>query len=598
MTDTKITPAQLDFDSIKASLKTWFSTQAAFADYNFDGSTLSVLLDVLAYNTHLNALQANLALNESFIDTAQLRGSVVSIAKALNYIPRSRNSAYIEMDIQFNSVPGGTAALVLPKYTSITSSIDGITYTFYTLDEYEANEANGYKISNAEFYEGRLVSKRFIVDSDQVEIPIYVIPDKNLYFDSLSVVRKDGLAATENFTVLTRPSSVADFNVSEDIYVIQESSNGYYELLLGDSIMGNKPQAGSIIDCTYLSSNGLAANGAKVFNGTINIDGYSSTLTSLGQSVGGSERESIDSIRVNAPRNFAAQNRAVTAYDYKTMIYNAVTNIEAISVWGGEENVPPEYGTVFVSVKPTGAEALTDVEKTQLLVNVLNPRKIATIDVKFADPEIQYIEFITTVTYDPGMTLLTKQQIENLVRQSTITYCEDNLTNFESKLYKSKFLAYVDSIDRSFMNTDTEIRLQRRVMPEYGVAARYDTPFTIPIASVEDYDHVVTSDTFEYAQGDSTYTCRLRNRTGSTTMEIYRAGASADIIVVDNAGYIDTATNTVVLLPFKPVSSPFAEIGIKITAIPANQNALIPNKNLLLRIDSSISNVTAVTIDE
>lgn len=598
MTETKITPSQLDFDSIKSSLKSWFASNPAFADYNFEGSTISALLDVLAYNTHLQAMQANFALNEAFLDTAQLRSSVVSLAKSMNYTPKSRNSALITVDIQFNNVPDNTAAFTLPKYTKISSNIDGIVYNFYTLDEYEANAANDYKLSGVRFYEGRLVTKRFVVDSDQIQVPIYIIPDPNLFFESVTVLKKDGLSATDNFVALQRPSTVADFNASADIYLMQEAPNGSYELILGDSIMGSKPAAGTVIDCTYLSTAGPVANGAKTFSGTITANGYGTSLTINGQATGGAERESIDSIKINAPRSYAAQNRAVTVYDYKTLIYNALTNVEALSAWGGEDNLPPEYGVVFVSIKPTDADALNESQKTQLLVNVLNPRKIANTEIRFVDPELQFIQIKSSITFDPNQTYLSKQQLENLVRDKIIEYGVENLTNFESKFYKSKFLAFLDSIDKSIVNSDAEIRMQRRLLPEYGVKARYDVRFTLPIAGVSTADHVIQSDQFEYEVNGSSYTCYLRNKKGTTRLEVYRSAGSGDVIVVDDAGYIDTTTNTLVILPFEPESAPFADVGIKITAIPANQNVLTPSRNLLLRIDESLTNATASTIYE
>lgn len=584
-------PAKLDFNTIKSKLKTYFAESGEFADYDFEGSGLSSLLDVLAYNTHLQAMVANMATNEAFIDTAQLRSSVVSHAKPLNYLPRSRRSAKATLKISLQNVPNGTADLVIPKYTKFTTNIDNKAYTFYTLDDYTATAASSYVV-DIDVYEGKKLNKRFIVDDDTADYPIYVVPDKNMDTSTITVNVREGLnaIASEAYTI---PASVGSLTATDKNYFLFESPNGYYEIMLGDGSIGKKPSEGSVIDVVYLKSSAVEGNNAKTFATSETVDGYAMGIALVTKSYGGTERESIESIKFNAPKAFAAQDRAVTVADYKTFIQQEAGYIETLNVWGGEDNYPPEYGRVFIAIKPVGADAITATQETQLRENTLKSRNIITIEPQFVDPEFQYLEVKMNVRYEPSGTTLTKSQLENKVKDTILEYGTTNLAAFESVFRKSRLLTYVDDSDDSVVSASADVWAQRRLVPTLNVKTRYELAFTLGFGSVTQYDRVVVSDSFSYLDGNTAYTCTLRNKTNSTQLEIVRAGASGAIVVVDNAGYIDTTNNLLVLTAFSPSGIPNGADGIRFSARPADDNTVYPKRNLLIRIDDLNTSVNA-----
>jgi len=590
MSQFKFDPAKLDFAQIKAALKANLEATGTFNDYDFDGSALDALLDVLALNTHLNALTANFATNEAFLDTAQLRGSVVSHAKPLNYLPRSRRSSKATITMALQSVPDATDDIVIPKYTEFYTSIDGVVYPFYTLDEYTATSANSYTVT-ADLYEGKKIRKRFIVDSDSY--PMYVIPDSKADTSTFVVSVREGLNSSNSETY-SIPTIVSELTALNTNYFLNESPNGYYEIMFGDGLIGKLPPAGSVVEIDYLKSSGALADNANTFSSSATVEGYSITSTTVTKALGGAEREGIASIRFNAPKSFAAQSRAVTVSDYKTFIQSGVSYVETLNVWGGEDNDPPEYGTVFIAIKPVGANALTAAQKTQLVDVVLDSKNIITITPKIVDPDFQYIEVRMNVRYEPKNTALTQAQLENKIKDSIVEYGSINLATFDSSFRLSRLMSYIDDSDLSVVAVSADVRLQRRLIPTLGLAARYDLPFTAAMAAVTAYDRIVTSDSFEYTVGGTSYTCFLRNVMHSTQLEIYRASATGEVIVADNVGYIDTAENKIVLLPFAPSDMPDAVNGIRFTVRAADGNTIDPDRNLLIKIDSKNTAVSAV----
>lgn len=591
MAQSKFDPAKLDFNSIKSKLKEYFENSGEFTDYDFEGSGLSSLLDVLAYNTHIQGLVANFATNEAFLDTAQLRSSVVSHAKPLDYLPRSRRSSRAVVNLALSSVPSNTKDIVIPRYTKFSTSIDGKTYTFYTLDEYVAKQENGYTVQ-ASIYEGKLLNKRFIVDSDQGDYPIYVIPDSNLDTSTLNVQVQQGLNSLQRESY-SLPTTIGQLKPENNNYFIYESPNGYYEIMLGDGLIGKKPSEGSVIDIKYLKSSADGANNAKTFSTAAVVQGFNLSATTVTKALGGSERESIESIRFNAPKAFAAQKRAVTVDDYKTFIQQEAGYIETLNVWGGEDNIPPEYGVVFIAIKPTGRDKITKTEEVQLREVTLESRNVLTIEPVFVDPEFQFLEIKMNVRYEPNRTTLTKAQLENKVKNSILEYGVTNLSAFDSTFRRSRLLSFIDDSDDAVVSVDADVFMQRRLIPQLGVKARYDLAFSRPFAQLSSFDHILTSDAFEYTINGVTYTCSLRNKKGSTKLEIIRSGESGEIIVADDAGFIDTTNNIVTLLPFEPSGIINTSEGIRFSVRPSDENTIYPKRNLLIRIDERNTAVNA-----
>ena len=592
MPQFKFDPSKLNPTEIKISLRKHFEDSGVFNDYDFEGSGLSALLDVLAYNTHYNALIANFATNEAFLDTAQIRGSVVSHAKPLDYLPRSKRAAKARVRLTLGSVPSFTPDIVIPKYTKITANVDNEVYTFYTLDEYTATNGNNYTVE-VDVFEGKLLNKRFIVDADTSDYPIYVIPTKDMDTSTMEVVVSQGInsMASESYSL---PKTVGQLTPDNRNYFLFESPNGYYELMLGDGRIGFKPPSGSVIDVRYLKTNGPEVNGARTFFTSAKAGGFNISVSTVAKASGGAIRESVESIKFNAPKTFASQNRLVTTDDYRALLQKEVPYLETLNVWGGEDNVPPEYGTVFVSIKPVGAEKLTETQTVQIKELIVDPRKILTIQTRFVDPEFQYLEVRMDVRYDQSSTSLTQSQIQNAVKESILDYAEVNLAAFESSFRKSRLLSFIDDSSDAILNVNAEVWMQRRLFPILGQRARYDLPFTTPFANVTSAPRVFVSDPFEYTVDGVTYRCTLRNRTNSTQLEIVRQGSNGDIIVVDNAGFLDTSRNIATLLPFQPSGLINASEGIRFSAKPADDNVVFPKRNLLIRIDERNTAVSAV----
>jgi len=588
---TRITPSQLDFTSIKQNLKAYFKDSGEFNDYNFEGSGLSAILDVLAYDTHMKALTANFSLNEAFLDTAQLRGSVVSHAKSLNYLPGSRNSARAVLDVTVIGA-SGIASYTLPKYTRFTTTTDGTTFSFYTLDEYKTDQAANFIFEDIDVYEGNLIKKRFIVDADVNDNPIYVIPDKNVYTDSINIVVRDGLRSNA-ITSYRLAKKVEDFALDQEIYFLNESANGFYEITFGDGKIGKVPAEGSIIEVTYLSSTANASNGASIFGTSTTLDSLSLSAATVTSAYGGAERESIESIRFNAPKGFASQDRAVTESDFVALIQNAVTYIESINVYGGQRANPPEYGKVYIAIKPIGADALNAAQKSQLLENTLNDRVILSITPELIDPTIQYLEISANIFYDDSKTTLTEQQLDTAVKNEITLFGTTNLLGFQSPFRLSSLTTAIDRSNVAILSSSASVKLQKRFIPILNTAARYDLEFTEAIAAPSTQDYILSSDEFEYTVDNVAYTCNLRNKTGTAQLEIYRKGVAGDIIVVDDAGSIDFITNIVSIIPFSPSSISDSINGIRVSVVPSNQNTINPDKNILLRFDEDNISVTA-----
>ena len=591
--ELKFDPSKLDFDTIMNKMKAYFESSDEFNDYDFDGSAMQALMRVLAWNTHQNAMIANMATNEAFLDTAQLRGSVVSHAKPLGYLPRSRRSAEAVVRVTLPSVPSGTDDITIPRFTEFTTSIDNKTYTFYTTDDAVLSEDDGWT-AEISIYEGKKLRKRHIVDKDLY--PTYVIPSKEIDTTTMLVTVKAGLLTSvgETYTVPTRVEQLTPDNAN---YFINEAPNGFYEVTLGDDFIGKKPAPGSVIDIEFLKSSGPDGNGAKTFFTTATFDGFTPSVTTVRNSVGGSNRENIESIRFNAPKSFAAQNRAVTINDYKTFINSEANFIETLNVWGGEENVPPNFGVVYICAKPTDGDVLTDAQKTQLLDVIVKPKAIITVGHEIVDPKFEYLDIRMTVNYDKTATTLSNTQLENQLKATILQYGDETLSSFDSAFRKSRLLSFVDDSEASVLTVSADVRLSRRLKPTVGLSARYDIEFTSPIAPLDAADHIITSDTFSYVQNGVTYNCTLRNKTGTTQLEIVRPTASGEVIVQDDAGFIDQANNRIVLLPFRPSAYPDAERGITFTAIPLDENNVRPQRDLLIKIDADRTSVTAIKED-
>jgi hypothetical protein len=500
-TPTRIT--ELDFESIKDNLKTFLQSQAEFSDYNFDGSGLSILLDVLAYNTHYMGYYMNMVANEMFIDTAQLRQSVVSHAKLLGYTPRSRVASQALLNVSFEEVSGGSnSAMTLPKFTKFTSAPkDGKAYTFVSVEQRVATKNNeGYfNFENVAIKEGNPVSYVFTYDSSTNSKQVFVLPDVGIDTATLTVQVQQGAT---NYSLSTYEPATDSTSVSttDRVYYVEENRDGKYQISFGDGILGAALENGNIVIVSYVVTSGDAANGVKTFKLSDNpMPGATVSLTTATESSSGRLEETIDEVRFTAPKSFIAQNRAVTKNDYVALINQNYPYFDSVAVWGGEENVPPVYGKIFFSAKPRGNYEITQTEIQYVKDEILKPISVLTVTPEYVAPDYNYMNFIVDVVYDPRRTTKTAGAIAAAVRGAVTGFASTYLNTFNNNFKMSKLIRAVDDADPSIENNSISVWIEKRFRPVLGVSKSYRLDFYVPLKKGTSLDRLYSAPSFEYA---------------------------------------------------------------------------------------------------
>ena len=504
MANTNIDLVGLDFASLKNNLKTFLKTNTQFKDLDYEGSNINVLLDVLAYNSYLNAFYTNMVASEMFLDTAQLRDSIVSHAKELNYLPRSFTSSKATINVKVTP-SGPVSTLYVPKNTSFTSRVGSNTFTFVTNESYvlNATDAGDFE-ATVDVYEGPIKNEAFVVNYSNTT-QRFVISNPTVDISSLEVtVYEDGGQTVLPYVQATQLYGVTN---TTNAFFIQAAQNQQYELVFGDGVYGRKPKDGSTVVASYRACSGELPNGASVFSADGPIDGETDiSITTVSAAAGGAVAETIESIRYNAPRLFQTQNRAVTARDYETLLKNRFSDIVAISAYGGEEVVPPRYGQVFIAVDVANADGAPLSRKAEYL-NYIKDKTPLTMQVQFVDPTFLYLKIDSTAYFDVNSTTKTTSDIETSVRAAISTYNINSLSDFKKTMYYSAFVAAIDGCDRSMLSNDTNVRLIKRITPalntdyafSFSVDNKLSTETGIEVTGGEaHYGHTLTSTAFTY----------------------------------------------------------------------------------------------------
>ena len=594
----RLNVTEQDFDQIKDNLKTFLRSQTTLADYDFEGSALGTIIDVLAYNTFYNAFNANLNVNEIFLDTAQVRNNVVSHAKSLGYVPRSTTSAFATIDVTVNNPAGTPSSLAMPRGTTFQTTIDNKNYTFVNLEAQTIVPVNGvYTFSSVQINQGTIRSQEYVVDNTDTSQK-YEIPDTNVDTASLIVKVKTN-ANTTDFEVFTLVTNIVDVNQSTNAYFLQEGMDGKYEIYFGDNVFGKKLAAGNIVSLEYLITDGQASNNATVFTLTGNISGNTNTSITLASAAGGGAiREATDSIKFNAPLSFLAQNRVVTADDYKAIVKNNYTNAETVSVWGGEEQAVPEYGKVFLSIKPGNAETLTEVQKTFIKDSILKTKNLVSITPEIVDPDYTYIKLEVFFKYDPNLTSLTAGELKDQVIATITNYNNTNLKKFDGVFRASQVTTLVDATNPSILNTIQRVFVQKRLTPNVGYPQKYTLEFSSPFSSnIATGSSVIDSSEFimngfnHKMQDVPTTDPNIRK------VQLYRISNNQKIITTVDAGTVNIKTGTVELTNFNPDGGVVGSYAyITVTGTPSS-NDLAPRRNQLLQIDL-LQTVVTPQVDE
>lgn len=475
MDNKRIPTTELDFDKIKANLKEYLKGQTQFQDYDFEGSSLSILLDVLAYNTHYNSLYTNLAINEAFLDSASKRSSVVSLAKELGYVPGSATCSQATINFTVNGAADDI--LELPKFTNFQASLNNVTYNFYTTDNtYAYKNGTTHTFPNIVIKEGTPLTMQYVASNTSK----YVLPNVNVDLNTLRVTVQENSTSTV-YVTYTRAENIVNVDSTSTVYFIKELDDKTYEIEFGNGVVGKALQSGNIVNMEYMTCNLSEPNGIKTFSYQGTQLGTSTQVQTVIGATNGSDLEDVDVIKWNAPRAYSAQNRAVTLEDFKSIIYNYYPNAQAVNVWGGESMSPPKYGNVYISIKPKDKDNLTTEEKDYLLIDVLGPRKTVTIHPKIVDAQYINIQLDVTFYYNPALTARSPADLANLVKNTVIDYNNVHLLRFDGIFKYSNLLKDIDDTEPSIVSNIVTVKLHRDIEPIYDQAPDYELNLGNPI---------------------------------------------------------------------------------------------------------------------
>ena len=599
--NSTIRVTDLNFNSIKSNLKTFLRGKPEFTDYDFEGSALSTIIDLLAYNTYYNSVYTNLVGNEMFLDSAQIRNNVVARAKMLGYTPTSARSASATLDVTITPSTN-LNSVTINSNTLFTSTLDGIQYKFTTPDTYVLTRESGYSSNTVTIKEGEPVTQKFTVDTSTAQR--FVLDNDNVDTTSLKIRIQTSSANTAKRT-FTQATNIVDVQANSQVFFIQENEDGKYEVLFGDGILGKALDNGNIVITDYRVTNGSVVNGANNFVAPSALGGQASfTVTVANSAFGGANAESIDSIKFNAPKSFQRQNRAVISNDYKRTILAEAPDVQAVSVWGGEDNDPPIYGKVYIAAKPTSGNLLSDQRKAEL-VTLLTTKNVVTISPTFVDATFLYVVPTIKVRYNVAATSLLASAISDKVATSVLNFETSQLSLFDKKFRESDFIASVTGSDQSILGANITYRMMKRFTPNQNVTTSYSIAFNNGISNPHAGHYGAVSSTSFTFQNQ---TCFLDDD-GNGVLRIYYLDSQNNKTYLNtSAGTVNYGTGLVNIKSVVITSSSTIEVSTK----PAI-NDIAPARNMILLIskaaidvindstgatESSVTNVTTAGTTE
>ena len=585
----------LDFATIRDNLKLYLRSQSQFQDYNLDGSGISTIIDLLAYNTYYNSVYTNMVASEAFLATAQKRNSVVALAGSLNYTPRSVTSAKMTGTLTLTAV-GTPASISVPSGTRFEAAIDGRVFFFINREPVTVfGSAGVYSQANVTLTEGRLVNEKYTYD---ILTPNqrFVINNANVDTSTLQV-RVVNSSSDSTTRIYTKSDSAIALTGVSEVYFLEEIEDGKFELFFGDNIIGKALSHGNIISLDYVVSNGALGNGIQTVALNSSISGVvDATFTPVDQASGGEDRESIERIKFNAPKAYASQNRAVTSEDYSALILRE-PNVGSVLVWGGEDNDPPAYGKVFLAIRPKVGEVLTATEKQNLIDSVIKPKKVLTVSAEIVDAEYIYLQLDARVNYDPEQTILAESNIRQIVLNTITTYNDQDLNQFSKFFRYSKLSRIIDTCERSIQSSTLTVRLRKEIDVQLNSSARYIINFSNPINDVTrgrpsihpfGVQNQITSNEFSYGGFNR---CFLEDNNG--IIRIYRISGNDNVGVSQNVGTINYDTGLIVLNDFRPTAFLDGGVTLKVIANPKEKD-ILPLRGQIVNILDDDIDVTLI----
>ena len=589
----------LDFSEIKTTLKEYMRAQSDFTDYDFEASALSQLLDVLAYNTYYTAFNANMVVNEMFLDSASLRDNVVALAKQLGYTPKSITSPKVDLGFKVKFTSNAPASVELKRGTGFVTNYDGTLYRYVTLNTSKVPVVNGVaQFTNTSLYEGSYVVTSSTYDATLKDQKFKI---QNSAADlSTLIVRVYESANSSVYEEYTRSDNLLSVGSDDRIYFVSEVDDEQYEIFFGDGVLGKKLSDGDVVEISYVLTKGPASNGAKsfTFSGTFLDENDSTIITPYtvsdiiveSASQGGSDIESIDTIKYNAPKFYGAQNRAVTSNDYSAIVRNLYPAISDIIVFGGEDQVPPEYGKVFLSVKPSEANTLSSATKKDLS-DKLRQYTVASVKPVFVDPSLLYVEINSKIYYDGAKTVLLPAEVAAKVSTGVREYLKtSNTEKFNGKFRYSKFIGVIDNTDRAINSNSTDIVLRKDFYAQVNASAYYEICYQNEF--LKDCDGPVLTSTGMTVFEHPNHTSYLEDRDGKIVLYRLDSLTGEKILLNDSIGDIDYEKGEVKLYNFTILKGTFSDNRIELRVKPANRD-IEAKREVYLDVDISKSTFVA-----
>ncbi len=597
MAINKLQVSDFDFDDIKANLKLFLQDQSEFQDYDFEGSGFAVLLDLLAYNTHYLGFNANMLANEMYLDSADIRKNIVSLAKMLGYTPTSPKSPSATIDILMNNIPTTTATITMAKGTAFTTTVDGETYQFVTNASHILTPTSGvYKFSSIPIFEGTLVTFKYTVDSTDVD-QRFIIPSVSADTTTLKVSVQNSASDTTTSTY-TLATGITSISSTSKVYFLQEMEDGKFEVYFGDNVLGTKLTDGNIVILEYIVSNKDEANGASTFTLSGSIGGFSDvTPTTVSNAQGGSDAQAKESIRFNAPLQFSAQDRAVTTTDYESLVQSIYPNAQSVSAWGGEDDETPIYGVVKIAIKAASGSTLTNATKTDI-VTQLKKYNVASVRPEIIDPEITKLLLTSTIKFDAKSTTKTATTLKSEVLTTLTNYNTNTLTQFDGVFRYSKVTGLIDGTDNSILSNITTLKIRKDFTPTLSSSTKYNVYFRNALNNPHSGHNAEAGGILESSgfkvSGDSS-TVFFLDDDGQGNVRRYSFSGATRVYANNTQGTIDYDTGAITLNSLSVLSVEnirgAASTKIELTVVP-NSNDVVPVRDQILEIDTANSSIT------
>jgi len=598
---SKLEISELDFDQVKENLKTFLGQQDEFRDYDFEGSGMNILLDVLAYNTHYIGYNANMLANEMYLDSADQRANIVSLAKQVGYTPKSATASKATIDVLVNSASG--SSITMSRGTKFTTTVDGTNYSFVNNADVSISPVDGvYKFSSLDIYEGTYLNYKYTANTSDTE-QRFIIPNDDVDTTTLTVKIQES-ASDSTTNTYTLASGITGLDNTSKVYFLQEVENGRFEVYFGDSVLGKAIADGNIVILDYIVCNRDEPNGATTFTLSGNVGGFSNvTITTINNAANGSDPESIKSIKHNAPRDYSSQDRAVTAEDYKVLVKSLYANAQSVQVYGGEDAATPDYGKVYISIKAKSGSNLTEVTKTSL-VQSLKSYAVASVTPVIIDPETTYLTLTTTFKYDSSLTTKDVSTLQTNVLNAISSYNTNTLEDFTGMFRYTAVTKAIDDADTSILSNITTIKLYKYITPTLNSALKYTLSFNNAFYNPHSEHNktaggIISSTGFKI-NNDSSASEHFLDDDGAGNIRVYYLSGTTRIYTSSSYGTINYTTGEIILTSAHITSisnvDGASSTRIRVFAKP-NSNDVVPVRNQVLSIDTTNSSITG-SVDE